>query len=73
LVLDGLNGDYITGVEIKNYNYLAWNGSSVEGEIHAGDLKRDASNNIILDKKGGFVVSSGVYCNFRAGKSFFLN
>jgi tyrosinase len=72
LLLDGLNGNFnVTGAG-KLYCYVAWNGSSVEGTIYSGDVVRDGSDNVINDNKGGFVVTSGSSCDFRAGKEIFL-
>lgn len=72
LILDGLNGDFnVTGIN-KLYCYTAWNGSNVEGTIYAGDLRRDESDNVIPDNKGGFVIKSGSQCDFRAGSEILL-
>lgn len=72
LILDGLNGNFSTGNTIKTYIYQAWNGTSVEGTIYAGDLQRDSSDNVIADNKGGFIVSSDSYCDFVAGKAIVM-
>lgn len=56
----------------KLYCYTAWNGSNVEGTIYAGDVKRDASDNIVADDKGGFQIPSGKTVDFRAGKAIYL-
>ncbi|HET7819461.1 MAG TPA: tyrosinase family protein, partial [Bacteroidia bacterium] len=70
LVLDGMNGIpfNVTGTN-RLYCYTAWNGISVNGEIFAGDLKRDTSNNIIPDNRGGIKIKSGATCAFNAGSS----
>lgn len=68
LVLDGMNAApfNVTGTN-RLYCYTAWNGSVVKGEIFAGDLKRDASDNIIADNRGGIKIKSGATCTFSAG------
>ncbi len=70
LLLDG-KGESFQATGNKLYCYVAWNGSSVEGTIYAGDVQRDASDNIVADTKGGFVIQSG-NTDFRAGKSIEL-
>ncbi len=72
LLLDGLNGNFNLTGSNKLYCYVAWNGSSNEGTIYSGDVMRDASDNIINDSKGGFVITNGSSCNFRAGKEIIL-
>lgn len=73
-MLDGLGGavntDWLGGLK-KTYCYVAWNGSSVEGSIYAGDVQRDASNNVIADDKGGFIVD-GQGSDFYAGSAIEL-
>ena len=74
LLLDGLNGAFTTNTSSnakKTYCYVAWNGSAVEGTIYAGDVQRDASDNIIADTKGGFIVD-GAGADFFAGSSIEL-
>jgi tyrosinase len=74
LLLDGLAGDFnVTGIN-KVYSYTPWNSNTslVEGSIYAGDVQRDASDNIILDNKGGFVVKKGANCQFESGKEIRL-
>ena len=70
LVLDGMNAApfNVTGTN-RLYCYTAWNGSVVKGEIFAGDLKRDASDNIIADNRGGITIKSGATCTFSAGSA----
>jgi tyrosinase len=74
LLLDGLNGDFSTSSSSggkKTYCYVAWNGSIVEGTIYAGDVQRDANDNVIADTKGGFVVD-GAGADFFAGNKIEL-
>jgi tyrosinase len=74
LLLDGLAGDFnVTGLG-KIYSYTPFNGttSTVEGTIFAGDIRRDASDNVIADTKGGFVVKNGADCVFKSGKEIRL-
>lgn len=73
LLLDGLAGNFNV-TSSKVYTYTAWNASTqkVEGSIFAGDVKRDANDNVITDTKGGFVVKSGADCKFKAGKEIVL-
>ena len=74
LLLDGLNGAFTTNTSSnakKTYCYVAWNGSAVEGTIYAGDVQRDASDNVIADTKGGFIVD-GAGADFYAGSSIEL-
>ena len=74
LLLDGLNGAFTTNTSSnakKTYCYIAWNGSAVEGTIYAGDVQRDASDNVIADTKGGFIVD-GAGADFYAGSSIEL-
>ncbi len=74
LLLDGLNGAFITNSvnnSKKTYCYVAWNGSSVGGTIYAGDVARDANDNIVADSKGGFIVS-GAGADFSAGSAIEL-
>ena len=68
LILDGMNGTAfnVTGSN-KLYCYTAWNGSGIKGEIYAGDVKRDASDNVVADNRGGLKIKSGATCTFSAG------
>lgn len=70
LVLDGFSGIpfNVTGTN-RLYCYTAWNGASINGEIFAGDVKRDASNNIVPDNRGGMKIKQGATCAFNAGSS----
>ena len=76
LLLDGLNGDFKTsntdafGGIGRPYCYVAWNGSSVEGTIYAGDVQRDGSDNVVADNKGGFIVDADA--DFSAGSAIEL-
>ena len=36
--------------------------------MYVGDYKRDATNAIVADTKGGFTVTAGNVCHFRAGQ-----
>jgi hypothetical protein len=68
LVLDGTNGSAFNVTATNRlYCYTAWNGSAVKGEIFAGDVKRDASDNIVADNRGGLKIKSGATCTFSAG------
>lgn len=73
LVLDGMNGSAfnVTGTN-KLYCYTAWNGSTIKGEIYAGDVKRDASDNIVADNRGGIKIKSGATCTFSAGAAIVM-
>ena len=74
LLLDGLRSTFYTNTinnTKKTYCYVAWNGSAVEGTIYAGDIQRDASDNVIADTKGGFIVD-GAGADFYAGSSIEL-
>jgi tyrosinase len=74
LVLDGLAGNFnVTGTG-KIYSYTPFNPttSAVEGTIYAGDIRRDASDNVITDNKGGFVVKTGADCAFKSGREIRL-
>lgn len=73
LVLDGINNTAfnVTGTN-RLYCYTAWNGSNVKGEIFLGDLKRDASDNIIADNRGGFKIKSGASCTFSTGSAVYM-
>lgn len=74
LLLDGLAGDFnVTGTG-KVYSYTPYNTATsvVEGVIYAGDVRRDASDNVIADNKGGFVVKNGADCSFKSGKEIRL-
>ncbi len=68
LVLDGINGTpfNVTGTD-RLYCYTAWNGTNVQGEIFAGDVKRDAGDNIVADNRGGIKIKSGASCKFSSG------
>lgn len=70
LVLDGKGGAAfnVTGTN-RLYCYTAWNGSSVNGEIFAGDVKRNTSDNIVPDNRGGIKIKSGATCTFSAGSA----
>jgi tyrosinase len=70
LLLDGLRGDFNTNGS-RTYCYVAWNGSSVEGTIYAGNVMRDANDNVVADNKGRFVVQSGT-TDFSAGSAIEL-
>lgn len=72
LLLDGSLASDFTPNTNKLYCYTAWNGSTVEGTIFAGDVKRDASDNVVADNKGGFQIPSGKTVDFRAGKAIYL-
>jgi hypothetical protein len=65
LVLDGINGAAfnVTGAN-RLYCYTAWNGTALKGEIFAGDVKRDANDNIVADNRGGIKIKSGATCTF---------
>jgi tyrosinase len=70
LLLDGLGGNFnVTGTG-RVYSYTPWNTatSSVEGVIYSGDVMRNASDNVVNDTKGGFVIKNGADCTFKAGK-----
>ncbi len=73
VILDGANNtNFVLDdvVEPYLYRYAAATspgGSTVDGQMWVGDLMRDASNNIISDTKGGFVINANVKCDFRAG------
>jgi tyrosinase len=72
VLLDGLNGDFsVTGTN-KLYCYVAWNGSAIEGTIYSGDVMRDGSDNVVADSKGGFIVTNGSQCDFRAATAIIL-
>ena len=74
LLLDGLRSTFNTNTinnSKKTYCYVAWNGTAVEGTIYAGDVQRDANDNIIADTKGGFIVD-GLGADFFAGASIEL-
>jgi hypothetical protein len=70
LVLDGTNGTpfNVTGTN-RLYCYTAWNGTIVKGEIFAGDVKRNAADNIIADNRGGIKIKSGATCAFKTGSA----
>jgi tyrosinase len=72
VLLDGLNGNFSVTGSNKLYCYVAWNGSSLEGTIYSGDVMRDASDDVVSDNKGGFVVTNGAQCDFRAGTAIIL-
>ena len=73
VILDGANGSNFVASDVTApylYRYTAATtpgGAIVSGEMYVGDVQRDASNNIIADTKGGFVINTGVTCNFRSG------
>ena len=69
LLLDGLRGNF-NAFGTKTYCYVAWNGSSVEGTIYAGDVQRDGSDNVVADNKGGFIVDADT--DFSAGSAIEL-
>ncbi len=73
LVLDGMNGTpfNVTGTN-RLYCYTAWNGTALNGEIYAGDLKRNASDNIVADNRGGITIKSGATCTFSAGSAVIM-
>ena len=73
LVLDGMNGTpfNVTGTN-RLYCYTAWNGITIKGELFAGDVKRNASDNIIPDNRGGIKIKSGASCSFMAGSAVTL-
>ena len=58
----------------KVYSYTPYNTATsvVEGVIYAGDVRRDASDNVIADNKGGFVIKNGADCTFKSGKEIRL-
>ena len=74
LLLDGLGGDFnVTGAG-KVYSYTPFSSTTgtVEGTIFAGDVRRDASDNVIADTKGGFVIKSSADCTFKSGQHIIL-
>ena len=78
VILDGANGaPFIANDVTKPYLYrytaaITPGNTAVRGTLFAGDIRRDASGNVILDNKGGFTVGAGVTCNFRAGGAIVL-
>ncbi len=76
VVLDGANGTPFIASDVVApylYRYTAANTpgtanvNDISGDIFVGDIMRDASGNIVLDTKGGFVVNPLVTCDFRSG------
>jgi tyrosinase len=74
LLLDGLVGDFNVIGTGKVYSYTPWNTATsvVEGTIYAGDVQRDASDNVIADNKGGFIIKNWADCLFQSGKEIRL-
>jgi tyrosinase len=73
LVLDGVNGAAfnVTGTN-RLYCYTAWNGTALKGEIFAGDVKRNVSDNIVADNRGGIKIKSGATCTFSTSSAITL-
>lgn len=73
LLLDGTNGTAfnVTGAN-RLYCYTAWNGTALKGEIFVGDVKRNASDNIIADNRGGVKIKSGANCTFNTSSAVTL-
>lgn len=72
LVLDGIKGAAFNVTGTKKYCYTAWNGSAIKGEIYAGDVKRDASDNIVADNRGGIKIKTSANCTFSAGAAIIM-
>lgn len=72
LVLDGMNATAFNVTGTKQYCYTAWNGSAIKGEIYAGDVKRDASDNIVADNRGGIKIKTNANCTFNAGAAIVM-
>lgn len=72
LVLDGMKNTAFNVTGTKTYCYTAWNGSTIKGEIYAGDVKRDASDNIIADNRGGIKIKTSANCAFNAGAAIVM-
>ncbi|MBC7411135.1 MAG: tyrosinase family protein [Bacteroidia bacterium] len=71
VILDGANGiDFLVLGINKVYRYTAFDyiSNTLKGKMYVGDYKRDATNAIVADIKGGFVVNAGNVCHFRAGE-----
>ena len=75
VILDGSNGMDFSVIGLnKLYRYTAYDNvtSTLKGKMYIGDYSRNASGTIVSDNKGGFVVTSGNSCNFRAGQEITL-
>ncbi len=71
VILDGANGtDFLVIGTNKIYRYTAYDNatSTLKGKMYVGDYKRNATNAIVADTKGGFKVADGNSCHFRAGQ-----
>jgi tyrosinase len=73
VLLDGLGANFTINTSIpKNYCYTSWNGNALIGELYAGDVARNANDEVIPDNKGGFVIEASANVSFNAAKKVSL-
>lgn len=68
VILNGANNtDFVVNGNGKIYRYTTNGSPFLGGQMYIGDLRRDASDNILTDNKGGFSVAAGTSAHFRTG------